>query len=688
MKKLIFTLLFISAFALQAQIDRSKQPSPGPAPEIHLGTPQTFDMNNGLKVIVVENHKLPRVSYTLTIDNPLFAEGEKAGVSSLTGSMLGKGSVHIDKDSFNDEVDYMGASMNFGHSGAYASGLSKYAERILELMADAALHPDFKEDEFGKEKDLLLEGLKSNEKSVSATAKRVESALAYGKNSPQGEFVTEETVNRVSLEDVKNFYGNYFVPENAYLVIVGDVKFKDIRKQVEKHFKGWRKAAPPVANYAKPSDAQYTQINLVNMPNAVQSEIAVENLMDLRMSDADYFPAMLANKILGGGGEARLFLNLREDKGYTYGAYSRIGADLRTTSRFRAWASVRNEVTDSAVVAFLGEIDRITTDKVSAQELEVAKADYAGSFVMALEKPETIARYALLTKTQKLPENFYQTYLEKVEAVTAEQVLDAARKFFKGNQARIVVTGKAADIAENLEKVTFRGKKVPVRYYDKYANPIEKPQEKRIAEGVTVQSVLDSYIAAVGGVAKLETVKNMVSETKGTIQGMQLDIIAKNTSDGKVLTETAMMGNTMSKQVFNGKTGYVVQQGQRMELEGEKLEQMKDNAYPFPELELRNKETVTLKGIEEIDGKDAYAIQNGAYTSYYDVESGLKVFQVFTTEVNGQSLKQTFKFEDYQDVEGIKIPFKTIMDTGMGMEMELHTATVKFNEEIPEADFE
>ncbi|RNL81916.1 insulinase family protein [Sinomicrobium pectinilyticum] len=688
MKKFIFTLFFICAIATQAQIDRSRQPQPGPAPEIYLGTPNTFELENGLKVIVVENHKLPRVSYTLAIDNPPFTEGTKAGVSSLTGSMLGKGSIHLDKDTFNEEVDYMGASMVFGSGSAHASGLAKYAERILQLMADAALYPDFKEDEFRKEKDLLLEGLKADEKSVTATAQRVEAALAYGKGSPQGEFITKETVNNVSLQDIKNFYGNYFVPENAYLVVVGDVKFADIRRQAEKYFKAWKKSAPPVVVFPDPSDAQYTQINLVNMPNAVQSEIAVENLVNLKMSDPDYFPAMLANKILGGGAEARLFLNLREDKGYTYGAYSRIGADIKTTSRFRASASVRNEVTDSAVVAFLSEIDRITTEKVSTQELVVAKADYVGNFVMALEEPETIARYALLTETQKLPEDFYQTYLEKINAVTGDQVLVAAKKYFKGNNARIVVTGKAGDIAKNLEKVEYKGKKVPVFYFDKYANPAKKPEEKAIAADVTLKSVLDKYIQVIGGEEKLHSVKSIFSKATGAIQGMTLEIVAKNTADGKVVSETFMMGTTLSKQVFNGETGYMVQQGQRKEMEGEMLTSAKENAYPFPELKLRNKEGVTLEGIEEVDGRDAYVVKNGKTRLYFDIGSGLKISRVSTTEIKGQPLTQTFKFGDYRDVEGVKIPFKTTFDTGTGMQMELTTTEVKFNEGVTDADFE
>ncbi len=165
MKKIYFTVvLAFMAFAVQAQIDRSKMPEPGPSPEINLKDPQRFELNNGLKVLVVENHKLPRVSVQLTLDNPPILEGDKAGVSSLTGSLLGNGSTSIPKDEFNEEVDFLGANISFGSQSAFASSLSKYFPRILELMADAAINPNFTQEEFDKEKDKLITGLKLRKK--------------------------------------------------------------------------------------------------------------------------------------------------------------------------------------------------------------------------------------------------------------------------------------------------------------------------------------------------------------------------------------------------------------------------------------------------------------------------------------------------------------------------------------------
>ncbi len=241
-KILSIITLFLLTLSMSAQIDRSIQPKPGPSPKINIGQPKTFELKNGLKVLVVENHVLPRVSATLTIDNNLIFEGDKAGVSSLTGSLMGSGTKNVSKDAFNEEVDYLGANISFSSQGAYMRSLSKYFPRIVELMADAAQNPVFTQEEFDKEVNLLLDGIKSGEKSVANIANRVQSALAYGKNHPYGEFTSKKTVQNIKLADVQNFYNTYFKPNNAYLVIVGDVNFKEVKKLVKKYFNNWEKA--------------------------------------------------------------------------------------------------------------------------------------------------------------------------------------------------------------------------------------------------------------------------------------------------------------------------------------------------------------------------------------------------------------------------------------------------------------
>ena len=683
-------IIAIAAFLLattgiQAQIDRSQQPEPGPAPEINLGKPDSFTLKNGLKVLVVENHKLPRVNMTLTMDNPPHTEGPKAGVAGIMGAMLGEGTKEIPKDKFNEEIDYLGANMNFFSSGASANSLSKYFPRIMELMSKGALNPNFTQEEFEKQKERGFETLKASEKDVAFNANKLSRALSYGKDHPYGEFETEETIKNLTLEDVKNYYQNFYVPQNAYLVVVGDVKTSEVKKLVEKNFKNWKQKQLPESNMPSVNNLPQTEINFVDFPNAVQSEVKVTNTINLKKGDADYFPVLLANKILGGGGDARLFLNLREDKGYTYGAYSSTGND-KYVARFMASAAVRNAVTDSAVVAFLDELHRIRETKVSQEELENAKAKYTGDFVLALERPSTIAQYALNIETDKLPDNFYQTYLKKINAVTPEDIQRVAQKYFLADNARIIVVGKGSEVAENLENLTYNGKDIPVKYFDKDANPVDKPDfSKKAAPDMTAEKVFDQYIQAVGGKDAVNDVESIYMIAQAQMQGQTLDLETKVTSSGKSMNQISMAGNVMQKQIFNGAEGFVVARGQKIPFTEEQVIAAKKEAHPFPELKAQD---ATVEGIESVDGEDAYVVKmDKNKTNYYSVESGLKLKQVQMVEQGPQTMTIPIVYDNYKEVQGVKFPFSLSQSMG-AMTLDFQVTDIKVNEGISDADFE
>ncbi len=462
-------LLFILLLTGIMQAQDRPQPKPGKAPVINIKKPQTFVMANGLKVMIVEDHRLPRITYNLTLDNAPYPEGKIKGVDELGSSLMGNGSKKITKDLFNEEVDFFGANVNFSSSGAYANSLSKYAHRILELMADGALNPNFTQAEFDKEKAKMLESIKAEEKSVPAISNRVVNALTFGKTHPSGEFVTEETLNNVTLADVQTNYQNYFVPENAYLIIIGDVKYKKIKPVIEKLFGKWEKRNTPKLTYDSPENVAFTQINFVDMPNAVQSEIALVNTINLKMNDPDFFPAVMATYILGGDYNSYLNMNLREEHGWTYGANAIIGSG-KYVSKLICASAVRSTVTDSAVVEFVKEIKKIRTEKVSDELLNNVKAGYIGRFVMQVEKPQAVARYALRIETEDLPEDFYENYIRNINAVTAEQVQLAANKYFLIDNTRIVIAGRGSEVLPGLETL-----KIPIFYFDKFGNPTEKP---------------------------------------------------------------------------------------------------------------------------------------------------------------------------------------------------------------------
>jgi zinc protease len=681
MKTKILSLIafFLVSVAINAQIDRSKMPKPGPDPEIKLGTPNTFTLTNGLKVIMVENNKLPRASASLTIDNKPYFEGEIAGVSSMMGSLLGRGTTNISKDEFNEKVDFLGANVSFFSSGAYASSLKKYFPEILGLMADGVKNSQFTQEEFDKEVQITLDGLKSNEKNVTSAARRVENVLTYGKNHPFGEFTSKESVNKITLEDVKNNYNSYFKPNNAYLVIEGDIDTKEIEKLVKSIFSNWKKGEIPVYTIPGTESVATTEINFIDMQNAVQSEIAVINNVDLTLGDKDYYAALMASNILGGGGTARLFMNLREDKGYTYGSYASLRQD-RYAGTFRATASVRNVVTDSSVVEIQKEINRIRYEKVTSEELKNSKEEYIGGFVMDVQKPRTVANFALNIERYNLPKDFYANYIKNIKAVTLDDVQNAAIKYFRGDKAKIIITGKGIDVLKNLENTDY-----VIKYFDTYGNPTEKPaMTLPIPEGMTAANVIDKYISAIGGEDKVMAIKTTMMVANATIQGTPLVMTSKSSAPNKTSQEIAVMGNVMQKSIFDGEKGYSESRGQRTDMEGDDLEEAKEGNAIISDL---NYKSGTLLRIEPIDGKNTIVLKHKDNEVFYDMETGLKVKSIKVTKgPDGAEVKIPTLFSDYKEVNGVKFPYSIVQKMGP-MELNFEIQEIKVNEGVTDADF-
>ncbi|MDB4649755.1 insulinase family protein [Crocinitomicaceae bacterium] len=683
---LILTISLASAGSY-AQIDRSKQPEPGPAPKINMERPIEFSLDNGLNVLIVENHKLPRVSISLFFDRTPFLMKEKAGVTSLLGSMLGNGTQTISKDDFNEEIDFLGADLSFGFDGGYASSLSKYFERMLELLADATMNSLLTPEEFEKEKERLLEGLKSQEKSVDAVASIAGGALAYGRNHPYGEFENEATINNVSFEDVQEYYKNFFNPKQAYLVIIGDINPEKVKPIIESRFNSWENGS--ITEIPMPeaqSNPKALEINFIDMPNAVQSNISLTSNVSLKMNDSDYHAVLIANKILGGGFNSYLNMNLREEHGYTYGAGSSVGADKYIT-RFKTGASVRNEVTDSAVVQTIKEVKRIQENPVEEEALANAKAKYVGDFVLALERPSTIAQYAINIKANNLPADFYAEYLKKINAVTVEDVQRVANKYFNAENARFIVVGKGSDVIENLEKTG-----IPINYFDREANAIEKPEfQKPIPAGVTAQSIILDYIDAIGGSKSLSGVKTVLTNVDISIQGAPFKPsgVIKTMFPNKESMEMSVEGmGTIMKQKFDGKTGYAEQQGRKTEMTADEIAEKQKEKGLFPETYL-SEDAVSLVSLISVNGSDAYKIKvagkNDSYR-YYDATSFMLIRTEVSQEARGQKITQITDISDYRSVNGIQMPHKKVITAGPQI-ITFDASEIKINEGVSKKDF-
>ena len=666
--KYIAAAFLFSGMVYAQNIDINAMPKPGPTPAINIAKPSTFKLKNGLTVLVVENNKLPRVNIQLTMDRPPIYEGNIVGVGEIMADQLGTGTTKLSKEEFNKKIDFLGAYLSFSSEGAGANTLSKYSTQVISLMADAVVNPKFSAEEVSKSKERTIEGLKTKEKDAGEIARRVDNALTYGKNTALGEFVTEESINRIQLKDVQDFYKKYYAPDNAYLVIVGDVKTSEIKKLVEKEFGKWKKSGTKFTAIEPAKNLPATEINIVDVPTAVQSVIHIGNPTTLQMKDPQYFSGVIANHILGGA-ETRLFMNLREKNGYTYGAYSHLSTSKYSPS-FTANASVRNEVTDKAVVEFMNELKGIS--QIKPEELANAKAKLKGEFIMSLEKPETIARFALNERLYSLPADFYANYLKSIDKVTTSDVSAAAKAYILPNQSRIFVAGKGSEIADGLEKLGY-----PVKYFDKFANPASKPETKKIAAGVTAESIGQKYIAAIGGKANVEKINSLLMNASATVQGMTLETITLAAKGGKTSVEMKMMGQSMQKIVFDGKDGYMMVQGQKQPLPAEVKENLSANKNIFPELDFNAKNT-TLRGIENMNGEEVYAIKKGNKTYFYSVKTGLKVGESQTQKMQGQEVIVPTYYSDYKEVSGVKLPFKISQNMG-GIEMNSDVKSYEIN---------
>ena len=664
-------------------------PESGPAPEIKFGKPKTFLLDNGLTVMVVENSKLPRASASLSFNNPLIYEGEIAGVSAVLGGMLGNGTQSISKEAFVEEVDFMGANLSVSGSGVFASSLSRYFDRVLELMAGAVLEPLLTQDEFERQRDLLKENLKSADKDVATAADRVESLLTYGPKHPNGEFISQESIDKITLKDTKDYLKNYSRPNNAFLVIIGDVEFDNIKSKITDLFNIWEAGEVIASPFPTPTNPEKSEIIFVEMPNATQSVVSVINTVDFNKKETDYFAALVADRILGGGGSGRLFNNLREDKGWTYGSYSGINESYKTKGVVIAQAQVRNDVTDSSAVELLKEIDKMKNSFVSDEEIKNAKAKYTGSFVLSLENASTIASFARNIITQDLTEDYYNTFLSNIEKVSKEEIQNASKKYFQTGNTRIFVTGKGSEILEGLENIEYNGEKLTVRYFDNFGNEIDRP-DYSVDESVSAASIIDKYINAIGGADKLNSVTSIEETYVADIMGSPFEIYNKKSNKKQSLTTISVMGQSQ-KIVVNQTYAYMEAMGQKIDMSGDELQEAISSAVLFDELNF-DYSSLELIGKSEVNGEPAYEIKiSDSKSLFYSIATGLKLKEIQTQEVEGNSMVTENYYNNYEDVEGILFPKSINLITPsipIPGGLNLNAKSIKLNVDVSDSDFE
>lgn len=694
---------------MTAQVDRTKAPSPGPAPEVHLGEHESFPLENGMRVIIVENHKIPIVTAQVRFDIPPIMQGDVAGYQDLVGELLTSGTSRRTKGQIDEMVDGLGAQLVGANDGIYASSLKRNFPQVLDLVFDVVSNANFPREEFEKAKTRMLSQIGARTDDPDQIASVVGNALTYGKDHPYGEVATEATMGKADRDDVYQYYRYFFQPKQGYLVLVGDITAKEGEEMAKKYFGSWKGAELPVTKDAaghdvvkdlgpiipagaRPRLPRDVRVAFVDRPGSAQSVIKVVFPEDLKPNDPMAIQAQVLNTILGGGVfNARLMQNLREDKGYTYGAYSSLEAD-RWCGSFTAGCSVRNAVTDSAAAQIMSEIAKIRSTPVTDGELNLAKSNMAGGFARALEDPRTVARFALNTYLNDLPEDHYETYLKRLDAVTVADVQAAAERFMHPDSATILVVGDKEQVAETLKPLSTSGQ---VFFYDVNGDIVREDRTEGATPapaGMTAQDVLDAYVKAIGGKAAVEKVKDLKLDYATKVQGKDASMTEYYKLPNKYATEMKMGEMVLQKLVFDGTRGMMKNMAGEKELEDTDLGDLRAKAYAFPELHYVEMEQVaTLMGIVDINGVKAYRINvktlSGAqFDEYYDTTTGLKVRKKeYQTQEGGGGFQVVTDYSDYSPEGGVMFPH--ILKQKGGMDLTLSATRITVNKGIPTSVF-
>ncbi|MCC8174167.1 MAG: insulinase family protein [Odoribacter sp.] len=687
MKKYIFLFIIVClTFSLNAQVDRSKAPSAGPAPKVHVGEYQKFTLSNGLIVLVVENSKLPKVNYSMYIIKDPQLEKNKTGLSDVAGELWGKATQDRTPKELHEEVDYIGAYLSTSSSSVSVGGLSRYDEQLMDILADVVLKPNFTQEELDK---ILLQyesAITTNQASPQYILSNITKATMYGMGHPYGEITTVSTLKNITLEDCKEYYNQFVMPNHAILVIVGDITLNKARELTEKHFSNWERGIHTSYKYNLPAQPKGKQIVFANKDAAVQSSIKVAYPINYKIGAPDARAASVMNFILGGGMQGKLFRNLRETKGYTYGAYSDMSTSyLDGAGSFSVNTEVRANVTDSAVIEIMKEMQDMTRGNFSHEDVERNKKVLAGYFSRSLESPSTIANFAYNTERYNLPKDYYTNYLTDLSRVSKEDVIIASKKYIHPENTYIFVVGDRS-IKESLKPFSSDG---TILELDAEGKPVA--ETPALSGDIKAEDVLNKYIDAIGGKDKINGVKDMTVTSEMDVQGMAITNIYKFIIDNEnpyFLFESSMGGNSMQKVVFDGGKATLTGPMGSQTLEGDDIKDIKQQAYPIPELTYALQGIdVSLEGIEKVDGKDAYKIKftlGDAITySYYDMESGLKIKAV--SSQNGMT--QEVFLEDYRPVDGGYLyPFIT-KTTVQGMPFEVKVTDIKVNTGLTAEDF-
>ena len=439
--------------------------------KVKLPRAQEATLPNGLRVVLLESHKIPTFNMQMVVlSGGLADKSDYRGLASFTASLLREGTATRSSKDIAEQVDALGATLGATSglssltSTVSTSGLVENLEPTLAIFADVVRNPAFPQAEVDKYRTRTLAQLQFQRSSPQFLAQEQFSKAIYGEHPAALISPPAESIKKLTSKDLATFHSTYYRPNNAILAVVGDVTMKNLLPMIEKAFGDWQKTDVPAITIPQAPPQSAAKIFLIDRPGSVQTVLQL-GILGIERTNPDYFAMLLADKVLGGGPSGRLFMNLREDKGYTYGAYSGFGG-----TKFRGtWVSsaeVRTDVTDGAMKEFMYELNRLRDETVPAEELENAKRSIIGGFALSLEQPGALLQNIVTQKLYNLPDDYWDTYPQKVAAITAADVQRVAQKYIDKGHLQVVAVGDASKAREVLARYGT------VQVYDADGKPI------------------------------------------------------------------------------------------------------------------------------------------------------------------------------------------------------------------------
>ncbi|NUQ24222.1 MAG: insulinase family protein [Saprospiraceae bacterium] len=682
MKKqvILFSILcWITTVGLQAQQSEAYEPMP---------PYQRFDLENGLKVIVIENPALQEVYLQLFVDLPLMGERQLTGMAELTGRLLMAGAKNRNAAQIAETLDTTDATLSSGRDGLFGSCPPDNIGTMLHMMADIVINPSFPVPAFDSIRQTMISDVLSSRSDPTAIAHKVAAVLRNGSEHPYGELITPQTLNNLTAARCSTFYYNTFKPEMSYLVVAGDVNTDQIRVLAGQYFEPWTRGSGLLEYFPTPEPPAQTKISVIHKIGMAQAVLHLSSPILLNPGSANLPRIQMLNQILGGETTGRLYQKLHDEKNFAFRVLSEVEADPQI-GNWQLQATVRSNKVDSFCMVALEEIKRLRTEKIPQAELISARRQLLAAFEQDLDRPQSMIRYYLDLARYKLPTDYDVIYRKQLNEVTADELQEIADSWLKFNRLHILAVGNKNELAPELKPLAIDS---TIYFFDSFGKP-EEELAIALPQDIDPAGVIDHYLIAIGGKEKLEAVRDLRVVMTTHIQGMSMQIDMTQKAPAKMNMRVQIGGNVVNQTIFDGEKAQIKVMGKPQPVDSATLAGIKEQSLLFPELHyLQMGYSLQLIGVEMLDEKKAYVLDitrpgGKKFTSYFDADTGLKLRTIALQPGPAGEIAVVDDILNYKEMEGIKFPALKKSSGMMPLPLEMELLSLEINKGVDDSFF-